>query len=106
MISYSSEEVLIEPSLDGCVYISVDDISVKHKKGSHVEGTEWKYKFVENTIAHIQYGGNAYVLTAIGMRNAFKSILTFLLANNLLSKNLIFFTDGAKDIKNLEKGGR
>lgn len=99
MIPYSSDEVRIESSLDSCVYISVDDIGVKHQKESRAEGTERKYKFVENTVAHIQYGENAYVLTAIGMRNAFKSILAFLLANNLLSQNLIFLTDGAKDIK-------
>lgn len=98
-IPFSADEVQIEPSPDSCVYISVDDIGVKRQKESRTEGSEREYKFVENTVAHIQYGEDAYVLTAIGMRNAFKSILAFLLANNLLSKNLIFLTDGAKDIK-------
>lgn len=81
------------------MYISVDDIGVKHQKESRNEGSERKYKYVQNTVAHIQYCDNKYVLTAVGMCDVFKSILAFLLANNLLSKNLIFLTDGAKDIK-------
>lgn len=99
VIPFSADEVQIESSSDNCVYLSVDDIGVKHQKKSRAEGSEREYKFVENTVAHIQYGENTYVLTAIGMRNAFKAILAFLLANNLLTKNLIFLTDGAKDIK-------
>lgn len=89
----------MESSPDGCVYISVDDIGVKHQKKSRAEGSEREYKFVENTVAHIQYGANTYVLTAIGMCNAFKAVLAFLLANNLLSNKLIFLTDGVKDVK-------
>ena len=99
IIPFSADDIQMESSPDGCVYISVDDIGVKHQKESRAESSEREYKFVENTVAHIQYGGNTYVLTAIGMRNAFKAILAFLLANNLLSNKLIFLTDGAKDIK-------
>ena len=33
------------------------------------------------------------------MRNVFKSILAFLLVNNLLSRELVFLTDGAQDIR-------
>ncbi|HBI59961.1 MAG TPA: hypothetical protein DDY31_01910, partial [Lachnospiraceae bacterium] len=40
-----------------------------------------------------------YALTSIGMREAIKLVLSFLLFNNLLNKELIFFTDGAKNIK-------
>ena len=98
-IPFSADDIQMESSPDGCVYISVDDIGVKHQKESRAESSEREYKFVENTLAHIQYGGNAYVLTAIGMRNAFKAVLAFLLANSLLSNKLIFLTDGAKDIK-------
>ena len=98
-IPFSADDIQMESSPDGCVYISVDDIGVKHQKESRAESSEREYKFVENTVAHIQYGGNAYVLTAIGMRNAFKAVLAFLLANSLLSNKLIFLTDGAKDIK-------
>ena len=34
------------------------------------------------------------------MRNAFKSVLAFLLRNNLLSRELVFMTDGAQNLKN------
>ncbi len=33
------------------------------------------------------------------MRNVFKSVLAFLLVNNLLSRELVFLTDGAQDIR-------
>lgn len=48
---------------------------------------------------YIQYGGESYVLTGIGMRNVFKSVPAFLLVNNLLSRELIFLTDGAHDLR-------
>ena len=57
------------------------------------------YKYVENTVAHIQYGDESYILTGTGMRNVFKSVLAFLLVNNLLSRELVFLTDGAQDIR-------
>lgn len=34
------------------------------------------------------------------MRNVFKSVLAFLLVNNLLSRELVFLTDGAQDLWN------
>lgn len=33
------------------------------------------------------------------MRNVFKSVLAFLLVNSLLSRELVFLTDGAQDIR-------
>lgn len=98
-IPFSPQEVPIELSPTDCVYVSIDDIGVKHQKESRAQGSERSYKFIENTVAHIQYGERAYVVTGIGMRNVFKSVLAFLLMNNLLSRELVFLTDGAKDIK-------
>ena len=69
------------------------------KKDSRREGSVRDYKYVENTVAHIQYGDESYILTGIGMRNVFKSVLAFLLVNNLLSRELVFLTDGAQDIR-------
>lgn len=99
-IPFSAEEIKIESAPEECVYVSIDDIGVKHQKDSRKEGSEREYKFVENTVAHIQYGEESYILTGIGMRNVFKSVLAFLLVNNLLSRELVFMTDGARDIKN------
>lgn len=98
-IPFSPEEISIESNPRDCVYVSIDDIGVKHQKESRAEGSQRDYKFVENTVAHIQYGDKSYILTGIGMRNVFKSVLAFLLINNLLSHELVFLTDGAKDIK-------
>lgn len=98
-IPFTPQDVTVEPAPAECVYISIDDIGVKHQKESRKEGSVRDYKYVENTVAHIQYGDKTYVLTGIGMRNVFKSVLAFLLMNNLLSRELVFLTDGAIDIK-------
>lgn len=98
-IPFSAAEIKIESIPEECVYISIDDIGVKHQKDSRKEGSVRDCKYVENTVAHIQYGGESYILTGIGMRNVFKSVLAFLLVNNLLSRELIFLTDGAQDLR-------
>ena len=98
-IPFSAAEIKIESVPEECVYVSIDDIGVKHQKDSRKEGSVRDYKYVENTVAHIQYGDESYILTGIGMRNVFKSVLAFLLVNNLLSRELIFLTDGAQDIR-------
>ena len=98
-IPFSAAEISIESVPEECVYVSIDDIGVKHQKDSRKEGSVRDYKYVENTIAHIQYGGESYILTGIGMRNVFKSVLAFLLVNNLLSRELVFLTDGAQDLR-------
>ena len=98
-IPFSAAEIKIESVPEECVYVSIDDIDVKHQKDSRREGSVRDYKYVENTVAHIQYGDESYILTGIGMRNVFKSVLAFLLVNNLLSRELVFLTDGAQDIR-------
>lgn len=98
-IPFSAAEIKIESVPEECVYVSIDDIGVKHQKDSRKEGSVRDYKYVENTVAHIQYGDESYILTGIGMRNVFKSVLAFLLVNNLLSRELVFLTDGAQDIR-------
>lgn len=98
-IPFLSKGIQIESIPSECVYVSIDDIGVKHQKDSRREGSVRDYKFVENTVAHIQYGDKTHVLTGIGMLNVFKSVLAFLLVNNLLSHELVFMTDGANDLK-------
>lgn len=98
-IPSKADEIPIEPCPDECVYISIDDIGVKRQKSERKEGSVRESRYVENTVAHIQYGEHSCLLTAIGMRCLFKSVLAFLLANNLLGRELIFFTDGARDIR-------
>ena len=98
-IPFSAAEINIESVPEECVYVSIDDIGVKHQKDSRREGIVRDYKYIENTVAHIQYGDESYILTKIGMRNVFKSVLAFLLVDNLLSRELVFLTDGAQDIR-------
>ena len=83
-IPFSAAEIKIESFPEECVYVSIDDIGVKHQKDSRKEGPVRDYKYVENTVAHIQYGDESYILTGTGMRNVFKSVPAFLLVNNLL----------------------
>lgn len=98
-IPFLCGEIKTETTPSECVYVSIDDIGVKHQKDSRKEGSVRDYKYVENTVAHIQYADKSYILTGIGMLNVFKSVLAFLLANNLLSRELVFMTDGANNLK-------
>lgn len=89
-----------EASPDDCVYVSIDDIGVKRQKESRGDGYEKPTKYVENTVVHVQSGQSQYYLTCVGMREAFKILLAFLLANGMLEdKRLVFLTDGARNIK-------
>lgn len=98
-IPFSAAQIKIESVPKECVYVSIDDIGVKHQKDSRKKGSVRNYKYVENTVAHIQYDDESYILTGAGMRNVFKSVLAFLLVNNLLTRELVFLTDGAQDLR-------
>ena len=86
-------------------YVSVDDVGVKHQK-EHRKGAAAKSgKYVENTVAKVQADGKEYLLTGIGMEQTFRLLLAFLLHNHLLEeRHLIFFTDGARNIRNNIEG--
>jgi len=90
----------IEPSTGSCCYISIDDIGVKHQKEHRTDDYVKERKYVENTVIHVQADGSSYYLTAVGMDQAFSILLAFLLENKLMeNRRLVFFTDGARDIK-------
>lgn len=81
------------------VLISIDDIGVKRQKDKRGDGSVRKTKTVQNTVAHIQFDNISYRITAYGMKKTLMEVLAFLTQNNLLRYNLVFITDGAKDIK-------
>lgn len=86
-----------------CVYIAIDDVGVSHQKDSRKENIK-KSKRVENTVINVQFGVATYIITGIGILSTLRLLLAFLVKNNLLSHQLIFFSDGATNIKtNLEK---
>ena len=92
---------IIEPSADGCCYISIDDIGVKHQKEHRTTEYSKTKKYVQNTVIHVQADGRSYYLTAVGLAQAFSVLMAFLLENKLMAnKRLVFFTDGAREIKN------
>lgn len=89
-----------EASADDCVYVCIDDVGVKHQKEQRNTDKEKDSKYVQNTVVHIQCGDRQQTLTAVGMRDAFRLLVAFLLANGLMeNRRLIFLTDGARDIK-------
>ena len=81
-------------------YVSIDDIGVKHQK-EHRKGSSQKQGvYVWNTVAVVQSQQDLYTLTGAGMPQVFRSTLAYLLAHGLLChKNLVFFTDGANNIR-------
>ena len=91
----------IEPSREHCCYISIDDIGVKHQKDQRTDDYIKSKKYVDNTVIHVQADGLSYYLTAVGMDRAFSILMAFLLQNGLMEdRRLVFFTDGARDIRN------
>lgn len=86
------------------VYVSADDVGVKEQKPSGRQKNPPPKRTkprVKNTVIHIQQGLQRYVLDGIGVRNMLVILTAFLLHNNLFSqRTLIFFADGADDIKN------
>lgn len=90
----------IEANAEDCCYISIDDIGVRFQKEKRKSTYKKKQKFIENTVIHIQKGEQQYTITSIGMKNAFKLLVAFLLNNNLMEGcRLVFLTDGANCIR-------
>lgn len=89
------------------VNISVDDVGVIEQKanGRRKDSVPKESKhYVQNTVIHIQQGLNKYILDGLGIRKTMILLTSFLLYNDLLNnKTLMFFTDGAVDIKNAIK---
>ena len=64
------------------------------------EAVEKQGTYAWNTVAVVQSAGNCYTLTGGDTRVVFRNLLAYLLSNQLLEKkNLVFFTDGAKNIQ-------
>ena len=89
-----------ESSPESTVYISVDDVGVQRQKDKRTDNYIKDKKRVENTVIHVESDGRKYVITAIGMHNAFTLLMAFLISNELLgSHRIVFFSDGAQNIR-------
>ena len=90
-----------------CVNLSIDDVgTVEQKPTGRMKNAPAKENrhYVKNTVIHIQEGFGKYILDGFGIRKMLTVLIAFLLYNNLFSnKQIIFFADGADDIKNAVK---
>ena len=85
------------------VSISADGVGVRRQTEcrpcSKLEGEQLKR--VNNTVVHVEIGGRHFVLHSGTVIGAFKQLVSFLLHNDLLEKQLVFFADGARDLNNM-----
>jgi len=81
-------------------HVSLDDVGVKRQKATRKEAETPTPgpKYVHNTIAHIAHAGAAYLISGQGVAPVLRLVLAFLLHNNLLQYNLIFFVDGQRTL--------
>jgi hypothetical protein len=80
--------------------VSLDDVGVKRQKATRKpsEGPTQEPKRVYNTIAHIAHAGQSYIINGQGVANVLRLVLAFLLNNQLLMYNLLFFVDGQRTL--------
>ncbi len=58
-----------------------------------------KREYVENTVGHVEHGGNRYILTAASIVAIIPIIMAFLFHNGLLGYRIQFFVDGARNLQ-------
>ena len=81
------------------IQVSIDPVGVKKQKESR-DGNpkEKKRELVYQTVAHLQQGDRCYTLNGRGVGTVLHLILAFLLHNDLLKYNLLFFVDGQRSL--------
>jgi len=86
-------------SREDSIKISADDVCVKRQTEirPRIENDE-QPKRVNNTVIHVENRDGKYILNAANLFCALKILLGFLLCNNSLEKQLVFFSDGAREI--------
>lgn len=79
--------------------VSLDDVRVKRQKATR-DGqlSTQKGKYAYNTIAHIARAGASYVINGHNIISVLRLVLAFLLHNDLLRYNLLFFVDGQRTL--------
>ena len=87
-------------SPESAVNVSLDDVCVKRQTEERPRGEEEQPKRVNNSIVHVENNEGKYMLNAANVFGALKLLLGFLLCGGLLKKQLVFYTDGAREIHN------
>lgn len=81
------------------VHISIDPVGVKHQKATHDNVPKAQPRdMVYQTVAHLQHVERAYLFNGREIATVLRFILAFLLHNDLLKYNLIFFVDGQRSL--------
>lgn len=83
---------------EGSVAISVDDVCVGRQTERRPRGEAEQPKRVNNSVVHVENGAGKYRLNSADVGGALRALLGFLLCGGLLGKQLVFFTDGAREI--------
>lgn len=83
------------------IQISIDGVGVKKQKEKRQDSPpKSKRAMVYQTVAHIQHDQQIYSLTGAGSGTVLKWVLAFLVHNELLKYNLLFFVDGQRSLHN------
>ena len=83
------------------VNISIDEVGVKRQTETRPkQAYKEQPKRVDNTVIHVQSGKKSYILNASTLIGCIKMLIGFLLFNGLTKKQLVIFTDGARNIHN------
>ena len=85
---------------ENAVNISVDDVGVKRQTETRPRGEAEQPKRVNNSVIHVENSVGKYTLNGSSLFGVLKQLLGFLLCGGLLRKQLVFFTDGAREIHN------
>jgi hypothetical protein len=81
------------------IQVSIDPVGVKKQKESRDgQPKEQKREMVYQTVAHLHHQDHSYTLTGRGVRRVLQLVLAFLLDNDLLKYNLLFFVDGQRSL--------
>jgi len=81
------------------VQVSIDPVGVKHQKETHNQvPKEQPRDMVYQTVAHLQHGEREYLFNGREIAAVLRCILAFLLHNDLLRYNLLFFVDGQRSL--------
>lgn len=84
---------------ENTVYISADDVGVRHQKEHRTAENQKNGAFVWSTNALVQSREGERIFTCVGMKKAFLFVLSYLLDKGMLRKrSLVFFIDGASNL--------
>ena len=85
---------------ESSVALSVDDVCVDRQSLTRPCGEEEQPKRVNNSVIHVENSEGKYILNGANVFGALRLLIGFLLCGVLLKKQLVFFTDGAREIHN------